>query len=253
MAHPKIIQQRLLDWIAGNMGDKQPLPTDLQIAERFNLPSLESARGLLADLADAGKITIKGFGPSRVITLGHAKAGFAPARPVSRSVSKPLEPIEDRADKMRRILGGNRPAPAAAATPGPRFSPAPVRPECKNPAPAPAPVVAPHPIVGLEMPRPPVTAIKGPRHVNVLLPGEEFAKLDALAEKADVMPGRLAREQMILWLNETPPAAAPPTIIPASIASAAIRDGFPVIEFARRMMVLGLAAYAYEMVGEPPC
>lgn len=261
MAYPKVIQQGLLDWIADRIGNDEPTPTDQEIISRFGLSGVEAARSLLADLADSGKITIKGFGANRVITLGRTKSEFTPARPVSRSIAKPLAPVEDRVEMMRRVLGATKPVDPPAPPPAPRVSPAAIRPkpdsdrgEGVQESVVPAPSPAPHPIVGMKMPRPPVTASKSPRQLSILLPGADFAKLDALAEEADVMPGRLAREHMVAWLNDTPPAAPPRSIIPASIAAAAIRDGFPVVDFAYRMMLLGLAAYAHEMTEEPtPC
>ena len=65
---------------------------------------------------------------------------------------------------------------------------------------------------------------------------------------AGVSPTRHARDVMIAHLDDRLPSPTSRTIIPASLAAAAIRDGFPVVEFAQRMMALGLAAYSHEMV-----
>ena len=177
MAYPKIIQQGLLDWIAGRISNGEPTPTDQEIISRFGMSGAEAARSLLADLADGGKITIKGFGANRIITLGQTKTAFIPSRPISRSALQPRAPVEDRVAMMRRVLADKKPDVQ------PPVAPAPSRPE--------------------------------------------------------------------KTLIAAPPAPSPRLIIPAPLAAAAIRDGFAVIDFAHRMMLLGLAAYAHEMTPEP--
>ena len=86
----------------------------------------------------------------------------------------------------------------------------------------------------------------GRRQLNLSFSHDEFATIEAAATAAGVMPGTYAREQMVALLNAAPVSTTTRTIIPASLAAAAIRDGFPVVEFAQRMMSLGLAAYWHE-------
>ena len=60
MAHPNIRKQQMLAWIEECLDASMPCPGDASICERFNLTSTESARTLLAELADAGRFTIRG-------------------------------------------------------------------------------------------------------------------------------------------------------------------------------------------------
>lgn len=73
MSHAKLTQARMLDWIRACLDTDAPLPTDEAIMGQFDLPSTASARSLLADLSDAGKITIFGTGADRRIVLGIVK------------------------------------------------------------------------------------------------------------------------------------------------------------------------------------
>jgi len=94
MAHAKINVARMYDWIERNLNQGIALPADAEIMERFGFDSPESARTLLAELADAGRITIKGYGETRTITLGRTKATLTPApRPVP--TAKRADPVID--------------------------------------------------------------------------------------------------------------------------------------------------------------
>ena len=131
MAHAKINVARMYDWIDRNLNQGIALPADAQIMERFGFDSPESARTLLAELADAGRITIKGYGETRIITLGRTKATLTPApRPVP--TAKRADPVIDAGiAKIAAIVarGGNagsaRAAQAADALKAARTKPAP--------------------------------------------------------------------------------------------------------------------------------
>jgi hypothetical protein len=125
MAHPRIIQQQMLDWIKNSVSLRSALPTDAQIVDRFNLTGVESARSALADLADAGEITIKGHGASRTIALGRKAKTFEPApRPtpavVARVGGKRTDDenaqIQETTDKIRAIIERGRPPVPENAT-----------------------------------------------------------------------------------------------------------------------------------------
>lgn len=130
MAHAKINVARMYDWIEHNLNQGIALPADAQIMERFGFDSPESARTLLAELADAGRITIKGYGETRTITLGRTKATLTPApRPVP--TAKKADPVIDAGvAKIAAIVarGGNagsaRAAQAADALKAVRTKPA---------------------------------------------------------------------------------------------------------------------------------
>ncbi len=292
MAHPRILQQQLLDLIRTTFDAECELPTDEAIAERFNLSGVEAARSLYADLADRGAITIKGFGPTRTIALGRNTVAPPPSpRPVPTVVKRTDGARDGSIDaglaKISTILARGRAAVAPETTRAAPAKPIPVSPavdrstgsnedgEGAQQGPSPHRVAAPHPIVDTvavtvadrhaesatpkrngPIARPEAaTAAKqqrnaamraGRRQLNLSFSHDEFATIEAAATAAGVMPGTYAREQMVALLNAAPVSTTTRTIIPASLAAAAIRDGFPVVEFAQRMMALGLAAYGHE-------
>ena len=375
MAHPRIIRSQMLDWIKNSIELGAALPTDAQIVDRFNLTGSESARSLLADLADAGEITIKGYGDARRITLGRKRELPNAHRPlpsvVKRSAGKRVDAdVESTAAKIRDIIARGKKAVApvladperaplatvgaipiaatspavdsvngsegaqvsVATTPAPhpfvgtdlppeviaqlskkgqreargeqplltgfqrqvavarayelgestveiadrfgisrqrveqiaRARGVPHRSPEKSPKARPA-LEAPHPIVGMEMPRAPKRlAIKSlppqpnkplnsrplpvatrteRRQLNIHFPNDQFERLTEIANGAGTSAAAYARTTLIGCLDRKPR-------IPAQVAAAALRDGFPVVDFAHRMMVLGLAAYAHEMAPE---
>jgi len=141
MAHAKINVARMYDWIERNIEHDIAQPTDAQIMARFGFDSPESARTLLAELADAGRITIKGYGETRTITLGRTKATLTPApRPVP--TAKRADPVIDvGVAKIAAIVarGGNagsaRAAQAADALKAVRTRPAPSKAPAVNSVP----------------------------------------------------------------------------------------------------------------------
>lgn len=89
MAHSRINQNALFDWIERNLAADQSAPGDDEIVERFGFTSREQARTLLADLADQGRIAINWNDDGRTVTLGRkGGGGFTPARPLVASVVK---------------------------------------------------------------------------------------------------------------------------------------------------------------------
>lgn len=126
MTHARITQARMFDWIRACIDTDAPLPTDADIVDQFGLPSVESSRSLLADLADAGKITIRGMGADRVITLGpKERPAMVPARPTPAIQKSLAEEISAEADasSSRRVAAARsgttiRPGDKAKATPG---------------------------------------------------------------------------------------------------------------------------------------
>ena len=111
MAHSRLALTTMLDWIEQCLTGDAALPTDAEIMERYGFASAEHARTLLAELADAGKITIRGYGADRVILLGRVKSAVVPAPRAAPAVRK-VDPEVDRAVvKIRDII--TRQAPAA--------------------------------------------------------------------------------------------------------------------------------------------
>ncbi len=116
MAHAKLHRQQMLDWIERCLDGDVPTPDDAAICAAFGFLSTEHARTLLAELADAGKITVKGgYGPDRQILLGRVRAGAVPApRPVP-SITKNAADLSDAVAKIIAIA--NRPKTPIAASP----------------------------------------------------------------------------------------------------------------------------------------
>lgn len=147
MAHPRISLSRMYDWIERNLDLGLPQPTDADIMELFGFDNAESARTLLAELADAGRITIKGYGATRTIALGRVKSKLAPApRPITSA--KRADPAVDLGvAKIAAIVarGGNagsaRAVQVASALKNVRAKPARSKTSAIKPAPK-APVVA---------------------------------------------------------------------------------------------------------------
>ncbi len=138
----------MYDWIGWCLGEDQSMPTDAAIMQRFGFDNAESARTLLAELADASRITIKGYGETRTIALGRTKSTLVPApRPLPSA--KKLDPaVDDGVAKIAAIVarGGNagsaRAVQAAGALKNVRAKPAPSKTPAVKPVPKP-PVAAP--------------------------------------------------------------------------------------------------------------
>lgn len=117
MSHSRLIQHQMHDWIVSCLENGKPTPTDQEICDRFAFTSPVSARTLLADLAEAGRITIKGHGAERIITLGK-EAPSLPASPrPARAVRKPDISLDRDAAKILAIVKRGRPPVPEVATP----------------------------------------------------------------------------------------------------------------------------------------
>ena len=116
MAHAKLHRQQMLDWIERCLDGDVPTPDDAAICDKFGFTSAEHARTLLAELADAGKITVQGgYGPDRRILLGRVRPGAVPApRPVP-SIAKGGADVGAAVAKIIAIA--NRPKTPIAANP----------------------------------------------------------------------------------------------------------------------------------------
>ena len=104
MAHARLNLARMLSWIEQKLDAGQPTPTDAEICGLFGFDSTESARTLLAELADAGKITIKGYGPDRRIALGRAKGAITGVGRVAPAVKKADVDVDRAAARIAEIV-----------------------------------------------------------------------------------------------------------------------------------------------------
>lgn len=286
MSFSRLTYARAMELIRVSI-DAEELPTDEQIASYCGFDDAAPVRSLLADLADRGEITMRGTGEARVITLGRQKSTVAPIpRPVP-SVTKPVKSIEEGLAKIRAAVArgkaavGPTPPPVvktpAKSAPVARTDPTPI-----SPPPAPiAPVadvegerptapVAPHPVMAelaqippevvaelsnpaLEMVRMPTKGARARpavaqrvketrKQLNIHMPIETFLRLDEAAAAADLQTSSYARTLVIAGLDRPR--------IPAKVATAAMRAGVPVIQFAAEMMERGLAAYLVDQARE---
>lgn len=309
MTHARILQTYALDLITTRIENGRGSPTDAEIASYCRLNEPGDARSLLADLADAGRITIKGTGAGRVITLGRQHAApMAVARPTPSvkvpGASKRRLTLDETSARIKEILARGKAAvaePAAAAQPKPKSpaicQPKPVSAPEPAPTPARAPVVdgaqrrgshrddaAPPPIhveplppdvvaqLSLKAqrqrrgdPAPLPQSVKrvlskpkdaadraariGKHCMTVALPTTDYWKLVSLAKAGDKAPGTLARELVLAALNgEMNPERIehylePKPRIRGAIASAAVRDGMPILDFVYMLLERGFAAY----------
>lgn len=116
MAHPNFRKQQMLAWIEECLNASMPCPGDASICERFNLTSTESARTLLAELADAGRITIRGYGETRAILLGRQRGPGPSAPRPTPSVIKVDPVVEATTARIVDIVQrGTKPARAIMA------------------------------------------------------------------------------------------------------------------------------------------
>lgn len=116
MAHSRLNLNAMFDWIERCLADGQPTPLDAAICDRFGFDSTESARTLLAELADAGRITIRGHRDDRVIALGRSKSVAVPASRAEPPVRKADPDAEHTSARIAEIVGrGRKPAKAVVA------------------------------------------------------------------------------------------------------------------------------------------
>ncbi|WP_334656977.1 hypothetical protein [Sphingomonas panaciterrae] len=173
----------MFDWIERCLRTGATLPGDDDICEYFQLTSVESARTLLAALSDAGRISIKGFGDTRVITLGRKASAPLPVARPTRAVTKPLLEIDEdeAAARIASIVNRRPPTAAAPIIPTPAKQPSSPAPETKEaPMPQPEPALATAPEYG------------SPKQINIKPQGELFTAIAAYATMHAVSLGRAA-------------------------------------------------------------
>lgn len=249
MAHARIALTYALDLITRSIELDEPSPTDGQIADYCGLHDPTHVRSLLADLADAGKITIRGTGADRKILLGRQTAPLTTTpRPTpsvkSAAGSKRRLTLDETADRIKEILARGK-APAAPLVKTPdisapvaqcRYAPdKPVSPQAlplpgasdegaqargshrDEPAPQPIHVKQPRrPNAVRAMDVPDTVATRAERFgkhcMTVSLPTADYWKLVELANAGGKMPGSLARDLVLAALNGelNPERFAPP-------------------------------------------
>lgn len=280
MPHPKLRQQQMLEWLRTADERREPFPSDNDIAEHFRLASAESARSLLADLADAGHLTLTGSGAERVITLGRKATTITTAvaappvrKPEALEVAKArtASPPPGRADTIRAIAA--KLPPPATRKPGATMLPPAAAVQPTPPAPGPASVVAAPPAPVVTPPRvaepekaaeragtrtwtPPPPA---KRQISFTVPVALFDRLAAAAEAKDLPTGTYARELLVALLEgQTPalPEASAPIacarkpLVRAEMVVAAQRDGFPLDAFIRLLLERGFGSYTADVTAE---
>ncbi|WP_343545545.1 hypothetical protein [Sphingomonas paucimobilis] len=116
MGHAKIHRQQMLDWIERCANEGVAVPDDAAICHAFGFSSTEHARTLLAELADAGSITVQGgYGADRRILLGRVRSGASTAARPMPSVVKDDPVVGQAVAKIMAIA--KRPSPPPAASP----------------------------------------------------------------------------------------------------------------------------------------
>lgn len=124
MAHSRLALTTMFDWIERCLLDGAALPDDAAICERYNFASTESARTLLAELADAGRITIRGYGPTRTITIGRSKPGVVRAERPQPPVQTADASVDRVAARIAEIIArGRRRSPAVTPVKQPEAPP----------------------------------------------------------------------------------------------------------------------------------
>lgn len=110
LRHRQIDKLNMFDWIRDCAETGKRMPTDAEITERFGFTQPEQARTLLADLSDAGKITIIGTGDDREILLGRVRPSQRTSieRPVPSVIQPGSRPTSAKqgAGRIANILRG---------------------------------------------------------------------------------------------------------------------------------------------------
>jgi hypothetical protein len=113
LQHSQLHRGIMLDWLRYCEERGEPFPTHEAIAAKFEYPSVEVARTLLADLADRGKISIDRAGTITIADQAEAPARHRTGAPktVTRLRARPgeAEISEDEgAERMWRSSGAAR-------------------------------------------------------------------------------------------------------------------------------------------------
>jgi hypothetical protein len=276
--HSQIDRANLLDWLRDCAEHEKPMPSDEAIADRFGYAAIESARTLLADLADRGEISI---GRDRVIEINQVKPARAVGteralpktvtRPKRRKRAKSVISEEEGLDRIRAIVQRSR-APDAPA-PQPRL-----RITTPQPAPRDEPVVAPSPPPALKIvpPAPPPTQVvvapparkvpaeqppsaprrKGPapqlgQPINVRLHPGSIERLKAAAGAQGKPHCSLAREIIEKALAEPETAVLPrKPVVPVAVLLASIEAGKGLHEFVQDLIAIGFEVWREDRAAE---
>lgn len=214
MKHSVLHKRGMLEWVQICADEGRPMPDDAAIMDRFGFATPELARTLLADLADAGRIRVRGAGAARTIEIG-----ARPPSVIARAIAEPAvrRPVAPTRIDLIRSAAARLAARGAAGAARADVSPI-VPPVAVAAAPAAAPVVAPAPAPVKDRPMP--TAPVLPVLVRPAAPGEKrqvtftatgvvLDRLIAAAVAADsgIGPATLA---IVTRAVMTGPAAAPP-------------------------------------------
>ena len=208
MVHAKINLSRMFDWIEQCLDADKPAPDDAAIMARFGFDSPESARTLLAELADAGRISIKGYGSTRTITLGRSKSTLAAAPRPTPAVRKADPAVDECAAKITAIVARGQTAGAARAVVAASALKAFAAKPAPKPARAAAPIVTPAPAPSKKEAQPmPAKSIQ--------LPASAVRAIEAVEEHAkrlDVSIGMAAASLIERALTAPTEVPVPPTI-----------------------------------------
>jgi len=209
MAHAKINLSRMFDWIERNIELDVAQPTDADIMQRFGFDNPEHARTLLAELADSGRITIKGYGETRAISLGRTKSALEPAARPMPAAKRSDPTVDAGVAKIAEIVargptaGASRAMHASAALTAVRAKPLPAA----KPA-HPTPIAAPAPAPTKEALPMPAKSVQLPASASVAIQA-----IEAYAKQNDVSLG-----------------AATASLIEAGLTAPAGRRPAPVVE-----------------------
>lgn len=124
MGHAKIHRQQMLDWIGRCAAEGVAMPDDAAICHVFGFSSTEHARTLLAELADADRITVQGgYGADRQILLGRVRSGSSMAARPMPSVVKDDPVVGQAVAKIMAIAKRHSPSPVASPAANPKVEP----------------------------------------------------------------------------------------------------------------------------------
>lgn len=251
--HSQIDRANMLEWLRHCDEQGEAFPSDEAIADRFQYPSVEAARTLLADLADRGEISVRGTGSKRTISISPVKPMrvLGTERRLPKTITKPKSlrrarreiAEEEGAERIMEIIRRGREPDAPAPTPRLRIvAPQPVvAPEPVSVAPEPEPV-APRPI--------PVAARVRWRTVKQIAfrpSADAMARLEVVAASEGKPVGRKAREMLeaaLLWTDAVDLPRKP--VVPVAVLIASSAAGKGLHEFVADLIERGLIAWQQE-------
>lgn len=252
LRHSRVNKRVMLDWLRHCEETGEPFPGDHAIQDRFIFASVEQARTLLADLADAGEITIRYKGGKRIISLGKPPLSAPAPRqtPIARTVTKPDRDVERTVAKIMAIVRRGRKAepkrPVLTARKVPETLDDVVPPESAPKPPPAQPPAPPEPASEAPlMPKSPTSK----RQLNLHVSAELYARVSAVAEQEGVPAGRAALN--ILARSLDAPSPAGPDMVPldgkplvrAAVQRAAKEIGMDLHHFCSRLLDLGLECW----------